>query len=184
MTTATFSQPWVSTTVSMTNPRGGNTYVVASSAEVDAHVQSLLQEQAQKAGAEPDSSLGSYVTSVLRETDGQLPVTELAEYESLRELIQEQCWLDSFDQLPNCQCFSNQGDRCTSGKLRQWTFLNCLNKKEPFVLVVFPICLCSQFDFSRANPQFWDQCPFHLHSKNVFKCATVTKSVPNSQVHF
>ena len=98
MKTATFSQPWVSTTVSMTTPRGGSTYVVASSAEVDAHVQSLLQEQAQKAGAEPDSSLGSYVTSVLRETDGQLPVTELAEYESLRELIQEQCWLDSSDQ--------------------------------------------------------------------------------------
>lgn len=66
----------------------------ASPAEVDSYARKLLEEQAE-AGSEPDESLGPYVTSVLRETDPQTPAKELTEYDNLRELIQEQCWLDS-----------------------------------------------------------------------------------------
>jgi hypothetical protein len=67
----------------------------ATPAEIDAYVQRLLEEKAD-ADSVPDSSLGPYVTSVLRSAD---PTTEgeedLPEYESLRELIEEHCWIDS-----------------------------------------------------------------------------------------
>mmetsp|Transcript_21858 Transcript_21858/g.41344 ORF Transcript_21858/g.41344 Transcript_21858/m.41344 type:complete len:488 (-) Transcript_21858:70-1533(-) len=99
MPTGGLSQPW--------GPVVTRTQGFASPVEVDSYAQILLQKQAE-AGSEPDSNLGSYVTSVLRETDAQVPVTELPEYENLRELIQEQCWLDSekaasvIDQISTC----------------------------------------------------------------------------------
>ena len=93
MSTARLSQPW-GAAVSSTPASAGRTQGFASAVEVDSYAQSLLQGQAE-ASSEPDSSLGPYVTSVLRETDPQTPVTDMPEYENLRELIQEQCWLDS-----------------------------------------------------------------------------------------
>jgi hypothetical protein len=67
----------------------------ATPAEIDTYVQQLLEEKAD-ADSVPDASLGPYVTSVLRTAD---PTTageeDLPEYDSLRELIEEHCWIDS-----------------------------------------------------------------------------------------
>ena len=99
MPTTGLSRPWGPV---VTRKQG-----FASPVEVDSYAQSLLQRQAE-AGSEPDSNLGSYVASVLRGTNVQIPVTELPEYDNLRELIQEQCWLDSekaanlIDQISTC----------------------------------------------------------------------------------
>ena len=92
MKTASRGKPWGDAAATVSSMP---LYGFASDAEVDAHAQRLLQEQAE-AGSQPDSSLGPYVTSVLRETDPQRPVTQVPEYESLRELIQEHCWLDCY----------------------------------------------------------------------------------------
>lgn len=66
----------------------------ASRTDVDAYAQRVFQEEAE-AGSEPDSSLGPYVTSVLRSTDPQTPLVQLSEYDNMIELIQEHCWVDS-----------------------------------------------------------------------------------------
>lgn len=84
-----------SSTVSASLPQKSFAYYdSASSTNVDTYAQSLLRERAE-AGAEPDTSLGPYITSILRETDPQTPVHLLPEYESLRELVQEHCFLDA-----------------------------------------------------------------------------------------
>jgi hypothetical protein len=67
----------------------------ATPAEIDAYVQRLLEEKAD-ADSVPDASLGPYVTSVLRTADPTTAGEEgLPEYDSLRELIEEHCWIDS-----------------------------------------------------------------------------------------
>lgn len=94
MKTASASQPWGGASSLSSSAMGTSTSrVYRSQADIDTYAQQLLQHAAE-AVSSPDSSLGPYVTSVLRETDPDVPVIQLTEYESLRELIQEQCWVD------------------------------------------------------------------------------------------
>ena len=72
-----------------------------SDAEVDAYAQRVLESRATQS---PDSSLGSYVTSLLRSSDlATQDLKDIAEFDSLVELIREHCDFTELDSLEALQ---------------------------------------------------------------------------------
>lgn len=76
------------------HPPTSSQRVNVSVKEIEGFAQQLLEQESGD-GVHPETSLGPYITSVLRDADMQTSVDELVEFDSLRELIQEHCFLDN-----------------------------------------------------------------------------------------